>query len=681
MKTNLLNINKIFTDRIFRIPDYQRGYAWTNRQLKDFWNDLLQLESGKNHYVGVLTLEDVDEEVYKNWQDDLWIIESKSFSPFYIVDGQQRLTTTIILIQSILECNNKNEKINYFTNEDIRKRFIYDSKDEGISRSYIFGYEKDNPSYEFLKTKVFLEESENSHHAEETIYTHNLEYAKRFFTERLAEMDLVDVEKLYKKLTQNLLFNIYSMSDDIDVYITFETMNNRGKPLSILELLKNRLIFLSTKLDTDEHERNRLRKSINEAWKAIYHHLGRNKDNHLIDDVFLLNHFFYYFGKDLFRDDEDISYRYRHRNLRAEYQEYLLENLFTIKNIAGLGPEISDEEISRNVDLALIYDYVKSLKASVEIWFKILNPDLSDFSKKEKEILSSIFRMERNPQRSSYFILVLVFYVKTKNKTHRVDLLYVIEKMIFFSSMLDYGWSYYWGEESFLESSINLAAGKISCKEVIESLNSRFEGGMSNKRLRPEIIKYFKSRGFYSWPALKYFLFEYELHLKGMSKTKRDKLSWDALYGEKFNDYQSVEHIYPQSARKACWASKFSHYTPKERNSIKNSLGNLLPLSVPKNSSLNNKCFDSKKSREDDTVGYAYGCYSENEVAQKEEWTAKEILERGIKMAGFFEDRWGFEFSSQDEMLDFLGIPFVVKKEKIILQKRKRITNKGSRTR
>lgn len=113
MKTNLLNINKIFTDRIFRIPDYQRGYAWSKRQLKDFWADIMQLEDGKNHYFGVLTLEDVGEDIYKKWEDDLWIIESKSFSPFYIVDGQQRLTTSIILIQSIIDYNEKNNKLSY----------------------------------------------------------------------------------------------------------------------------------------------------------------------------------------------------------------------------------------------------------------------------------------------------------------------------------------------------------------------------------------------------------------------------------------------------------------------------------------------------------------------------------------------------------------------------------------
>lgn len=66
METTLQSLSKIFSERIFRIPDYQRGYAWTEKQLRDFWSDLVQLEKGKNHYVGVLTVENVPEKTYKN---------------------------------------------------------------------------------------------------------------------------------------------------------------------------------------------------------------------------------------------------------------------------------------------------------------------------------------------------------------------------------------------------------------------------------------------------------------------------------------------------------------------------------------------------------------------------------------------------------------------------------------
>lgn len=51
MNSQLYSISKIFTEKLLRIPDYQRGYAWTDKQLKDYWNDLNQLEAGKNQYL------------------------------------------------------------------------------------------------------------------------------------------------------------------------------------------------------------------------------------------------------------------------------------------------------------------------------------------------------------------------------------------------------------------------------------------------------------------------------------------------------------------------------------------------------------------------------------------------------------------------------------------------------
>ena len=224
MRTQLFSVSKIFTERIFRIPDYQRGYAWTEKQLIDFWGDIDQLEDGKNHYTGVLTMEDVPDPVIKRWVDDHWIIYAKQYSPYYIVDGQQRLTTVIILIQAISESIRPDAKLNYTSVEEIRKKFIYDSKDDGISRSYIFGYETDNPSYEFLKKKIFLERSDAAFSTEETIYTHNLERAKKFFIERLGAMAPDEIEGVYRKVTQHLLFNIYSISEDVDVHVAFETM-------------------------------------------------------------------------------------------------------------------------------------------------------------------------------------------------------------------------------------------------------------------------------------------------------------------------------------------------------------------------------------------------------------------------------------------------------------------------
>ena len=72
-------------------------------------------------------------------------------------------------------------------------------------------------------------------------------------------------------------------------------MNNRGKPLSYLELLKNRLIYLSTLFDEKPSQKNIVRNSIMDSLKVVYMYLGKNKNNPLSDNEFLQNHWMIYF--------------------------------------------------------------------------------------------------------------------------------------------------------------------------------------------------------------------------------------------------------------------------------------------------------------------------------------------------------------------------------------------------
>src|SRR6202044_2200397 len=111
-----------------------------------------------------------------------------------------------------------------------------------------FGYAVDNPSYEYLRYRILDEAGAGS--LQETFYTLNLSNAKRYFSEQLSELydeaNVAGLQDIYRKLTKRFLFNEYVIKDEFDVFVAFETMNNRGKKLSDLELLKNRLIYLTT---------------------------------------------------------------------------------------------------------------------------------------------------------------------------------------------------------------------------------------------------------------------------------------------------------------------------------------------------------------------------------------------------------------------------------------------------
>ena len=59
MEKNLENLNQIFNKKIFRIPDFQRGYSWGKEQLDDFWGDIELLSENEVHYTGLLTYEKI----------------------------------------------------------------------------------------------------------------------------------------------------------------------------------------------------------------------------------------------------------------------------------------------------------------------------------------------------------------------------------------------------------------------------------------------------------------------------------------------------------------------------------------------------------------------------------------------------------------------------------------------
>ena len=94
MQNPLINHNEFLNRKIFKIPYYQRNYAWSVTQLFDLWNDLLFLKENKQHFFGTIIIKDV--------QEDRKVSDLLSYRVFEIIDGQQRLTTISILVNEIL---------------------------------------------------------------------------------------------------------------------------------------------------------------------------------------------------------------------------------------------------------------------------------------------------------------------------------------------------------------------------------------------------------------------------------------------------------------------------------------------------------------------------------------------------------------------------------------------------
>jgi hypothetical protein len=670
MHTELYSLSKIFTENLFRIPDYQRGYSWGERQLKDFWSDISLLDVNRDHYTGVLTLEDVPPETVQTWVDDIWIVSSKRYRPYYVVDGQQRLTTALVLLQSIIETIPADSELNFSSRDDIRKKYIFESKDKGISRSYIFGYEKDNPSYEHLKTRIFLERSDAHSTNEDTVYTHNLTFAKEFFLRQLKGLSFEGVETTFTKLTQHFLFNIYVISRTIDVFVAFETMNNRGKLLTHLELLKNRLIFLSTRLDVDEHERSNLRRTINEAWKTTYHYLGKNRERPLEDDSFLAIQFLLYHGarSDLAEPTDDprfLRHIWRMQRGQDTYKDYLLESYFTSRNLACPPSEEVDDPDEKTgkppavvVDSRTLYEYAHDLKETVQCYYKLLNPSDCGFGNEVRIELERLGRLEWRDA----LPLAVAAVQKRCPPTVFLKLVQQVERFLFLREI-------FLGrvgpiEFDLIHHAVRIRRSEAEVGHVTDAIEKTSNVLASKLDIAELSMRWGREHGYYGWRGLKYFLFEYEQHLKAKSRSDRDKLDWHEFCRENYeSDYATIEHILPQKAREEYWRARFQQFNPGQKKALRNSLGNLLAVSRAKNSSLSNRPFPDKRDGDAKSGGYRYGSYSEIEVAHESEWTADAIKQRGLRLLGFMEQRWRLSLGDDKTKLRTLGLSFLGSEE------------------
>lgn len=676
----LQNLSQIFQNKIFRIPDYQRGYAWREPQLRDFWEDVINLQTDRYHYTGLLSLKVLSKlEGLKLGNDDAWLLQS-GYKAYHIVDGQQRLTTFVIMLNELIEfvCGlpenkGKSEEeifLGFENIKDIRAKYVSRKRPpDGMIITYMFGYENDNPSAEYLKYCILGQPFGGT--IKETYYTKNLKYAKEFFNRELKTFfEIKGIEglaELYRKLTLQLMFNIHEIEDDYDVFVAFETMNNRGKKLTNLELLKNRLIYLTTlypKEILDKTNEVALREMINKAWREVYYQLGRNESDLLSDDEFLRAHWIMYFAYSRKKGDDYIKFLLRKFSHKSIFENVLQAPPEEDESDGSISdPEVDDDDVDETQELPdsisgeflqpkEIMDYVNSLNEAAEFWYYTFYPEkYTTISNEEQIWLDKLNRIGVGYFRPMIAVSLIPRLGYTKEE--RLAFYRAVERFIFINfRMAMYQSSY--KSSDYYRKTREVYTGNLTLAEVTEDLNTTTDGNVTDAvrvYLTRMNRRFISADGFYSWRDLRYFLYEYEYSLA--TKYKLEKLSW-ALLTKVVKDRITVEHILPQTPTKLYWRNNFRQFSDAEIKLLSSSLGNLLPLSQSINSSLQNDSFDSKKAR-----GYTNGCHCEIEISKEQMWDAEHIYDRGIKLLRFMESRWGFKFESIEQMDELLHIGFV----------------------
>jgi uncharacterized protein with ParB-like and HNH nuclease domain len=269
---SVYTLEELFSGKVLVVPDYQRGYAWEDKQCGEFLEDLEYLADGKHHYTGTVVLHEQAETVHDE--------EGHSHKVFHVVDGQQRLTTVVVLLECIRALI---EDVNATLATGIRKSYI-EFRNLNQQPSYKLRLNADCQEY-FVRNIL----TDPTGPQGPIIASHKrLMEAKTHFTKYLTTHrgDADWLLRFYQKIVLQLKVSQYIVEQSSEVGVIFEVMNNRGKPLSELEKVKNYLLYLASKLELEEQ--HDLADRINDTWAAIFRRLMASGLNSSADEDRLL---------------------------------------------------------------------------------------------------------------------------------------------------------------------------------------------------------------------------------------------------------------------------------------------------------------------------------------------------------------------------------------------------------
>ncbi len=241
LNSTLLKLGSFLGNGKLYIPKYQRGYSWEETQLDDFWIDLVQIyeeNTRDEHFLGQVV-------IHKNKED----------GKRYIIDGQQRISTAIILLdilrtkfKEIADSKNNNDAND--DAEDINTRYIgrvSETKKEqylsmgGVDKEFFIKYIQARGPINYNDKKFEKKRLKPSNY--------NIFYASKFFEDKISKFitkkapnEYIELNNLYQCLINQFILMTVETDDINEAYIIFESLNARGKALETADLLKNHIL-------------------------------------------------------------------------------------------------------------------------------------------------------------------------------------------------------------------------------------------------------------------------------------------------------------------------------------------------------------------------------------------------------------------------------------------------------
>ena len=485
-------LREIINRNVFVVPGYQRGYSWGIDQLNDFWRDIEWILEGKTHFTGMLTLRRTGNKT--------------PYEKIEVVDGQQRLTTSFLLLHCLLK--HAKAKNGFVTGEDV----------ELIHRDYIRGSYNGKSylrlQYDSHDDNEFLDNLLNSQIESLdsiigiNIYKRNLIYALKYFEAHVGQLNSDAINQTFENLTTRLIFQVEYVENQFDVCAMFESINYRGKKLTQFEVLKNRILYIGERLIKTNTQKDIFAEKVQKAWGSAYAAFGKGKQP-LEEDDFLKIHSVMYFG--------GVG---RKRNA---LDNKLFKEVFALERVLN--------NAKHPITMDYIEKYVENIEASSFYWAvqNVVTSDQDIESLMTIECYQWIIRISRLPENPFKPTILAIINLKGSGKIDDSDMLILlkaIERFIFIVYVLC-GIS---GKESaddilIISNELYLWKGESPVAKFVENLEDKLCGydehdnykGIYNRQyVATESQKRFTDAkkadfmGWKKWSGIKYFLAEHE---------------------------------------------------------------------------------------------------------------------------------------------------------------------------
>lgn len=581
----------------YKIPKYQRAYTWNQYHWKALYDDLI--ENGKEYFIGSI--------ICINTAND-----SIDYQCLEVVDGQQRLTTITLFLAAIYSKFQKWEGT-VKTDED-----IYDDY-RALKKSLVCAGSKENglilvpqfeghnsADYSYAMSLLGLTKGKK----EKNYGNRKIAKCYKYFSDRIdndiyglsEEAALKKIREIYAIIKSALLVKI-EVSNSSEAYMLFESLNNRGASLTPIELMKNTILSRAEQngLSTDD---------CYDKWQDLLENIS---DDYATQERFFRHYYNAYKNK--------INAQFRKEN---EKKKDVLGNVATKSNLLN----IYEALIKRNLS-----DFLTEISQCGKVYsmFLLLNEDDCRFRKE----LSSLYRVQGTP---SYLLLLYLIREQTALQLDDKTIADTIKLLTTF----------------FVRRNLTDIPNTQDVTRIFMSIISSIEEKMlTGSVIYNHIYAVLQAR------SASDDLFKEKLNGDiyednvGITRFLLCELAESYMTKETFKDLWAqeeqgsngkkvyvwtIEHIFPEGEKvPSDWVDMIANGDKERaqeyREKYVHRLGNLTITGF--NSKLSNMSFERKKeltNKDGNYIGYKNGLGINAEIAQKESWTIKDIIDRTDRM-------------------------------------------------